>query len=130
MVIEVNFKTSMVHNSLVHLYLKRKKFIFIKKLREPNFCEPKLGELNLCEPSSHIFSVHSDLWFTFFHSSQILRGTSEPWFTNYRSDQKAILFCKIISYRYFCFILNRKLLLINIFAKNLKFLKAFFPKSK
>jgi hypothetical protein len=50
------------------VYLSRKKFVFIKKAREPNLCEPKFDE---CEPSSHIFSMNFDSWFTFFHSSQI-----------------------------------------------------------
>jgi hypothetical protein len=45
------------------MYLNRKKIIFLKR-----FCLP-----NLLEPNSHIFSVNFDLWFTFFHSSQITR---------------------------------------------------------
>jgi hypothetical protein len=50
------------------MYLNRKKNIIRKRVHEPNLCEP-----NFCEPSSHIFSVICDLWFTFFHSSQISR---------------------------------------------------------
>ena len=59
---------SSVHKILVHTYLDRKKFFLIKRIRAPNLCEP-----NLCAPSSYIFSENFDLWFTFFHSSQILR---------------------------------------------------------
>jgi hypothetical protein len=45
------------------MYLNRKKILFLKRVSEPNFCEP----------SSHIFSVNFDLWFTSFQSSQISR---------------------------------------------------------
>jgi hypothetical protein len=45
------------------MYLNRKKILFIKRVREPNFCEP----------SSHIFPVNFDFWVTFFQSSQISR---------------------------------------------------------
>jgi hypothetical protein len=50
------------------MYLNRKNFTFIKRIREPSFCEP-----NLCEPSSPNYSVNFDLWFTCFHSTKISR---------------------------------------------------------
>ena len=71
---------SWVRISLVHMFLCKIFFILTKRVREPNFCEPNFCEptfceLNFCEPSSHIFSVNFELWFTFFLSSQI---SSEP----------------------------------------------------
>jgi hypothetical protein len=68
MEVEINFKASLVHISFVYMYLNRKNFTFIKRIREPSFCEP-----NLCEPSSHNYSVNFDLWFTCFHSTKISR---------------------------------------------------------
>ncbi len=59
----------MNHGSLVHWKIVNLgKMWNIKKFQI-------FGDPNFCEPSSHIFSVNFELWFTFFLSSQI---SSEP----------------------------------------------------
>jgi hypothetical protein len=77
------------------LYLNRKKILFMKRVREPNLCES-----NFCQPSSHIFSVNFDLWFTFFHSSQIIPAPIFLWIKLKKYVQLGII--KLISEMYLC----------------------------